>query len=54
MLHILTAGELQFLIETLEECARASDDVEDAVDECLEILTSLDTMASNELLDDYE
>lgn len=50
MLRVITEEEALFIIDTLHECAAATDDVEDAVQECLEILESLDRVRE----EDYE
>lgn len=50
MLRVITQLEAQFIIETLRECANSDSDVEDACNECIEILESLDTMRE----EDYE
>lgn len=44
MLLIITKGERQFIVDVLQECIRACDDVEEAAMECIEILESLDLM----------
>lgn len=41
MMYLLTEGERRFLKETFEECQDYSDDLEDACEECLVILNSL-------------
>ena len=41
MLRVITAGETQYIIDTLKECARACDDCEEAVEECVELLECL-------------
>lgn len=42
MLLVITLAEKQFIVEVLQECIAACDDVESAVEECIEILNSLD------------
>ena len=47
MLLVITKTEKQFIVDTLRECARACDDTEYAVEECLEILESLDEVGED-------
>lgn len=53
MLLVITKGERQFIVDTLHECINTSEDLEDACEECIELLIELDTIEQEEYEAEY-
>lgn len=48
-MYVITSGEIQFIVDTLKECASENENVEEAVEECIELLEALETVTIEEL-----
>lgn len=53
MLFVITKGERQFILDTLRECIDTSEDLEDACEECVDLLLSLDSKTQEEYEEEY-